>query len=69
MIAFVICCNDKIEHVVVGEHGDEAVAIIAMEKLKMKNVEKIKKNYGETLAREYIQMEFWHMHTVSCEKA
>ena len=71
MVAFVICKNDGIQHVIVGEKGDEAVAMLSMEKLKKKHLEKIKKDYGEKLAKEYGDMEngFWHLHIVSCEKA
>ena len=71
MIAFVICRNDSIEHVIVGEKGDEAVAMLCMGKMKKRHLDKLKKDYGKTLAEEYGEMEkgFWRLHIVSCEKA
>jgi len=58
MTAFVICNNDDVRHVALG---DEEFAMGEMERLKLEYNEKIKKDYGETLAKEYIEMMYWHM--------
>lgn len=60
MMVHLICQNDSTECVVVGTKG---YAMKVMADLKEKSAQKIRKNYGPILSKEYIDMEFWHVHT------
>ena len=60
MVVHLICQNDMTEGVVIGS---ESFAMEIMADMKKKSAEQIRKNYGAILAKEYIDMEYWHVHT------
>ncbi len=64
MVAHVICCNDSVEAVVIGNQSD---ALIKKEEMSKDAFEKVKWQYGRDYER-YCHTFFWHIHTVSCFK-
>ena len=59
MPTFIVCQNDGTECVVIGS---EEFANEVMKNLKEENDKKVRKDYGEILADEYIHMQYWHLH-------
>ena len=64
MDAYVICCNDSIEHVVLDR---ETIANIKLVKLKKDFFERNKFNYKDFA--EYEHLCYWHLHHVAYTKS
>ena len=62
MKAHVICCNDSVQHVVIGS---EEQAEKKRKELKKSYFKRNKHNFNS--AEEYALQCFWHIHTVHCD--
>ncbi len=63
MKAHVICCNDSVKFVVIGDEAD------AEHKLEELASEEFEKQADDDMTyAEYRVIRFWHIHTVDAEK-